>query len=166
MPGRERRGVRRARRDLDADHLDLRPLGLDRDRDAGREPAAADRHHDPREVGDVLEQLEPERALPGDDRRVVERVDEREAAVARPRLRGLEALLERGAADVDDRALAARGLRLGDRRVGGDEHLAAHAARGGRGGEALGVVAGRGGDHAARALRPRARRAWPTRRGP
>ena len=74
---------------------------------------------------------------------------EREPALARPLLRGLEALLERRAADVHDRALAARGLRLGDRRVGGDEDLAAHAARRGRRGEALGVVAGRGGDDAA-----------------
>ena len=55
------------------------------------------------------------------------------------------------AADVDDRALPARGLDLGHRRVGGDEDLAADAARCGGRGERLGVVAGRRGDDAARA---------------
>ena len=67
--------------------------------------------------GHVLEQLEPERALAGDDVRVVERVHEREAAVVRALARERDAVVDRAAADVDDRALAARRLDLGDRRV-------------------------------------------------
>ena len=59
-------------------------------------PAAADRDDDLREVGHVLEQLEAERALAGDDVEVVERVHERQPfLLARPLLRGREALLER-----------------------------------------------------------------------
>ena len=73
----ERLRVRRARRDLHADHLDVGPRRLDRDRDPGAQPAAADRDDDLREVRHVLEQLEPERS-PGRRRcRVVERVHER-----------------------------------------------------------------------------------------
>ena len=64
---RERSRVRRAGGDLHADDLDLGPRRLDRDRDAGGEPAAADRDDDLGEVGHVLEQLQPERALAGDD---------------------------------------------------------------------------------------------------
>ena len=121
----QRLHVGRARRHLHADHLDLRPRRLDRDRDPAAQPAAADRHDHLGEVGHVLEQLEPERALAGHDVGVVERVHEREPALARALLRRDQALVDRGAADVHDRALPARRLGLGDRRVGGDEHLAA-----------------------------------------
>ena len=79
----QRLRVGRARGDLHADHLDLWPRRLDRDRDARAQPAAAHRHHDLGEVRHVLEQLEPERALAGDDVGVVERVHERQAAAAR-----------------------------------------------------------------------------------
>ena len=125
----QRLGVGRAGGDLHADHLHLGPRGLDRDRHPGAQAAAADRHDDAGEVGHVLEQLEAERALPGDDVRVVERVHEREPALARPVLGGVHALVDRAAADVDRRALPARRLDLGDRRVVGDEHLARHAAQ-------------------------------------
>ena len=137
--------------DLHADDLDLRPRRLDRDRDPGGQPAAADRHDQLGEIGHVLEQLEPERALAGHDVRVVERMHERQPALARALVRGGEALVQRRAADVHDRALAARRLGLGDRRVRGDEHLAQHAPRGRGRREPLGVVAGRCGDDAARA---------------
>ena len=63
----QRLGVGRAGGDLHADDLHLRPRGLDGDRDAGGQPAAAHRDDDAREVGHVLDQLEPERALAGDD---------------------------------------------------------------------------------------------------
>ena len=86
LAGRQRRRERRDGLDLHADDLDVRPRGLDRDRDAAGQPAAADRHDDLREVGHVLEQLEPERALAGDDVGVVERVHERHARLA-PRAR-------------------------------------------------------------------------------
>src|SRR5439155_26531527 len=75
--------------DLDADHADLRPRRLDRDRDPGGQPAAADGDHDPAQIRDVLEQLEPERPLAGDDVGIVERVDEAHAGLGRaPARRG------------------------------------------------------------------------------
>ena len=42
---------------------DRRPERLDRGRDPARQPAAADRHEDGREVRQVLDDLEPDRAL-------------------------------------------------------------------------------------------------------
>ena len=101
--------------------------------------------------GHVLEQLEPERALAGDDRRVVERVHERQPAALGAFERRDQAGVDARAADVDDRALPARGLDLRHRRVGGDEDLARHAAGRRRGGQRLGVVARGGGHDAARA---------------
>ena len=82
----ERGGIGRAGRDLHADDLDLGPRGLDGDGDPRGQPAAADGHDDAREVGHVLEQLEPERALAGDDVRVVVGVHEG-GALRRPRAR-------------------------------------------------------------------------------
>ena len=78
---------------LDADHACLRPERLDRDGDAARQPAAADRHEDRREVRQVLDHLEPDRALPGDDPVVVERRDDDEPAAGRDLERDLLALV-------------------------------------------------------------------------
>jgi hypothetical protein len=147
----QRLRVRRAGGDLDADHLDVRLGALDRDRHAGAQPAAADGHDDLGQVRHVLEQFEAERALTGDDVGIVERVHEREAALLGPGPRGREALVDRPAALVDDRSLSARGLDLGERGVGGHEHLADDAAIAGGGGQRLGVVAGRSGHDAVRA---------------
>jgi hypothetical protein len=58
-----------------ADDPDLGALLLDRDCDAADESAATHRDHDRVEVGDVLEEFEPDRALAGDDGRVVVRRD-------------------------------------------------------------------------------------------
>ena len=63
---------RRAGR-LDADDADLRVDALERHRDAGDQPAAANRHDDDVDVGPVLGDLEPDRALPHDQLLVVER---------------------------------------------------------------------------------------------
>ena len=53
-------------------------------RDAGEQPAAAGAHDDRLDVGHLLEDLQADRALPGDDVVVVERVDEdRTGLVAR-----------------------------------------------------------------------------------
>ena len=47
-----------------------------RDADAGEQPAAADRRDDRVDVGQVLEDLEPRRAVAADEVVVVERMDE------------------------------------------------------------------------------------------
>ena len=56
------------------------PRGLDRDRHPADQPAAADGHDHARQVGHLLEQLEPERALAGDHVGILERMDERHRA--------------------------------------------------------------------------------------
>ena len=56
------------------------PRLLDRRRDAGNQAAAAHRHEHRAEVGHLLEQLEGHRALAGDDHRVIEGRDDRQAA--------------------------------------------------------------------------------------
>ena len=67
---------------FDTDHAHPRPEGPDRGRDPAREAAAADRHEDRRQVRQVLDDLEPDRSLAGDDPVVVEGRDDREAAPA------------------------------------------------------------------------------------
>ena len=57
---------------------------LDGDRHARRQSATSQRHDDTAQVGDVLDQLEAEGALPRDDCRVVEGVAERHAVLGRP----------------------------------------------------------------------------------
>ncbi len=79
----ERRFQRRVESGLDADHLDA---GLDRfrrERHAADQPTAADRHDQAVEVRNVFDHLERDCALSGDDQRVVERMDERQAAARR-----------------------------------------------------------------------------------
>ena len=65
-------------RGLHADDADARVDLLHRHGDAADEPAAADGHDHRLEVRVLLEQLEPDRALPRHDRVVVEGVDEGE----------------------------------------------------------------------------------------
>ena len=86
---------------LDADDPRVGPEGLDGRRDAAREPAAADRHEDRREVGQVLDDLEPDRALAGDDPVVVEGRDDRQPALGGDRL-GDPLALVAGGPDDDD----------------------------------------------------------------
>ena len=69
--------------DLRADDVDLGLQRLGRDRDAGDEAAAPDRHDDRVDIGNGVEDLEPDGALPRDDRGVVERGHERRAGVGR-----------------------------------------------------------------------------------
>ena len=72
---------------LDAEHLHLGPAGLDRGRHAGAEPAAADRDQHHLDVGQVLEDLEADGALAGDDVAMVVGRDQRQAPRRRPSLR-------------------------------------------------------------------------------
>jgi hypothetical protein len=122
--------------------------GLDRRRDAGEQPAAADRHQHQVNFRQVRDDLQADGALPGDHVRVVERRDQRQPAlpgelVRRPLPLGqwnLDDLgaerpgrldLDRGRAvlDHDDRRHAERPRGVGDRlrvvaaRVGDDATL-------------------------------------------
>ena len=81
--GGQRGRVRRGALGLHADHPDVGRQRLDRDRDAGEQPAAAGADDDGAHVRALLEDLQADRALPGDDVGVVERVDEHRAGLAR-----------------------------------------------------------------------------------
>ena len=81
------------------------------DRDPGREPAAADRDHERPEVRQLLDELEPDRALPRDHALVLEGVDERRAARLDALLRGGHRLVEAGADELDVGAVAAASRR-------------------------------------------------------
>ena len=89
LAGRERPGVGGGALGLHADHAYVGAQRLDRDRDPGQQPAAAGGHQHGAYVGRLLEDLEAERALPGDDVDVVEGVDQHRAGLvgelARPR---------------------------------------------------------------------------------
>ena len=69
-----------------------------------REPAPAYRHHDFCEVGNLLEQLEPDCPLAGDDSRIVEGMDEGEVLGLGPLARGLDVALDRIPLQDDFRA--------------------------------------------------------------
>ena len=137
--------VRRAHRGLDADHPHRGQQRLDGDRHARRQPAAPERNDDTRQVGDVLDQFEAERALPGDHCRVVEGMAERHAVLGRPSARRGEGLVERGAVLDDVGAVGPAGLDLGDRCARGHEDLARHPEVPGSERQRLGVVSGAAG---------------------
>ena len=145
--GRERRRPRCTAFGLHADHAHLGPQRLDGDGNAGEQTAAAQRHDDRVGVRGLLEHLQPDRALARDDRLVVERRHEDPAL--RIGARGGVALLERLAREHDLRAVVGRRDLLRERGV--DRHVDARrdAERGRSERDALGVVAGAGGDDAA-----------------
>ena len=137
---------------LDPDDPGVGHERLDGDRDAARQPAAADRDEDRGDVRQVLDDLEADRALPGDDPVVVVRRDDREprsAAIASARSRrssdaGPTVTISAPSAATRSRLMA--GASLGHHDDGRRPEQA------GRPGDALGVVARRVRDDAARAL--------------
>ena len=104
---------------LDADDPNVRAQPLDRGRDTACQPAAADRHQDEPVVGQVLDDLEPDRALAGDDPVVVERRDDRQTALRGDGLGLCLALVGRGTDDDDLGAIGGDPLALDRRRVVG-----------------------------------------------
>ena len=75
----------RPRAGLDAHHPNVRAQALDRGRDTACQPAAADRHQHETRRRQVLDDLESDRALAGDDPAVIERRDDRQTALGRDR---------------------------------------------------------------------------------
>ena len=118
-----------------------RPDLPDRGRDARDQPAATDRHDDDVDVRQVLEDLEPGRAVAGDQLRVVERVHERQAALGREPLLLGEHLADVAAVDDDLGAVVTAGVELRADRGLGHDHRRRHADRPGRPRARLGRVA-------------------------
>ena len=137
---------------LDADDLDPGHELLDEDGDTGRQPAAAHGHEDAVEMGVLLDELQTDGALTGNDAGVVEGGDVGQALGL-----GQAGGLSLGRVEVVpvEADLAAQGANGVDLDLGGDgghDDDGAHPQQGGGAGHALGVVAGRGGDDAALAL--------------
>ena len=143
---------------LDADDPGRRAERLDRHRDPARQPAATDRDEDDRDVRQVLDELEADRPLAGDDPIVVEGRDDLEPALG-GELLGHPLALVAGRADDDDLgAIGRHPFALDRRRVGRhhDDRRRTEQAR--RSSDALGMVARRVGDDAAPELLRRQRR--------
>jgi len=147
MPRSERSRVRRRRLGLDADDSDVRALGLDRRRDAGEEAAAAERHDHGPDVRRLLQDLEPARALAGDDVDVVEGMDQDRAGLRLELVRSDQALVDRGPDELDVGAVRAGGVLLRDRCAVGHEDGRLDAEQLRRERDTLGVVAGAGRHH-------------------
>ena len=152
----ERHGVRRGVDGLHADDpnlaAELRGALLQHGGHARDEPAAADRHDDGGEVGHLLEHLEAQGALAGDDVGVIERRNVDGTGALGVLGRGAQRLGDRVAPQHDVGAVVAgRGeLRQGD--SDGHEDRGRNAQLAGREGDALGVIAGGRGHDSARLL--------------
>ncbi len=104
---------------LDAEQLARRRQGARAQRAAGQQPAAAQRDEQRVERADLLEQFLGHRPLAGDDVGMIERRDQREAALCRQCAADLLAILGVAVVGHDGGAVAARRVDLGSRRVRG-----------------------------------------------
>ena len=148
-PGGQRRAQAGGLLVLDADDPHLRHEGLDEDGDARGEPPAAHGDEEAVELGVLLDDLQADGALAGDDARVVEGGDEGAALGLGDALGlglgGVEIVPE----EQDPPAQVAHGVDLDARGDGGHDDGGVDAQQRGGAGDALGVVAGGGGDDAA-----------------
>ena len=143
--GRQGRGAR----GLDANDADLGVVELGEGRDAAGQAAAAHGHEDGIDKGQLLDDLHGDGALAGGHTGVVEGRDVGQAALF-GQLDGAGLGVVKDVAVQDDLGAVALGaVDLDERRGGGHDHDRAGARVGGRVGDALGVVAGAGGDDAA-----------------
>ena len=120
--------------------------------DPGDQPPATGRHHHGADVGHLLEDLEPDRRLSGEDVDVVERMHQRRTGAL-----GVLPGEEERVVDRETFEVHARPVRLGrhdlrQRRRRRHEHSCRDAEFGRRPGHTLRVVTGAGGDDAAGAL--------------
>ena len=95
---------------------------LDRGADARDQPSPADADHDHVDLRQVLDDLQADGALARDDTRIVERVQEEQAALVAQLLHPRERVPDVLAVEDDLGAVAARRPRLGARRVEGHDH--------------------------------------------
>ena len=143
---------RRIKLGLDADHLDAGLQRLGGGGDAGNQAAAADRDHQRVEVGRILQHFQRDGPRPGHHRDIVERMDE-DIAVVRFQLPRMGIGIVEPLAMQHDMGAMAFGLGDFDHRRRhrhDDRHRNAEPAA--MIGDRLGMVAGRGRDHAARPL--------------
>ena len=145
-------GERCARGRLHADDLHLGPQRPQRETDARREAAAADRNDDRLDLGQLLDELEADRPLARDHHRVLERMHERRAGLLDVGDRRRDRVLERRADQLGARAVVARRLDLRHRRLRGHEDRRLDPGLARRPGDGLAVISGAGSDDARLAL--------------
>ena len=137
---------------LHADDFDLRVDRLRADRHARYQPAAADRNDEHVEVRRLRQHFEPERALPGDHRRIVERMHQRQMSTTplfeRKRARFVELAAEQNHFRIEHTRLLDFCVRRRPRHHDAGRNAEPAAMVRNR----LRVVAGRHRDHAATAL--------------
>ena len=126
--------------------------GLETQRNAGRQATTADRDDDRLHVLELLGELQPHGALPGDDVAVLERVHVDGPGLLRQATAGRHCLLEARTGHLDGRAVAASRLDLRHRCVLGDDDRRRHARLARRPGHRLPVIAGARGHDTLRAL--------------
>ena len=143
---------RRAGRRLDADDLDVGLDRLGRGRHARDQAAAADRHHQHVQIRRRRQHLERERALARDDQRIVVGMDEGQVALGRDLAREHRRVLDRIALEHDLGAELRGLLDLHERRQARHHDGRRNPEPRRVAGHALGMIAGRHGDHAARPL--------------
>ena len=91
VPGGQRGRVRRGLLGLHRDHPHVRPQRLDRDPDPGHQPAAAGADQHRPDLRALLQDLQPDGALPGHDVGVVERVHQHRPGLGLERPRATSA---------------------------------------------------------------------------
>jgi hypothetical protein len=141
-------GEGRIHRRLAADDADVGLEGLGRRGDAADQAAAADRHRQDLQVGGVFQHLQGDRALARHDVVVVERVDEGQALFFAQLQRVGVGVVIGLALDDHRRAEIAGVLHLHERRGLGHDDGHGHAQASAVISQALGMVAGAGGDDA------------------
>ena len=127
---------------LHANHADVGALQFKRHRDAGDQPAAAQRHHGHGHVGRVFEHLQAAAGLAGDDVPVVVGVKKGEVLGGGAATGFVSGLFECVALQHHLGAQRAAGLDLGQRRGAGHHHHGFQSGERRRAGDALCVVAG------------------------
>ena len=126
---------------LHPEDLRLRAQRPDRDADARRQSAAADRDEDVSHRRQVVGDLQADRALPGDDIGMVERRNQHTAGLGHDAGRDALPLPRRAQHDV--RSVFAGGMHLDVRCLLGHHDVGGQAEGGRRVGDRLGVVAAR-----------------------
>ncbi len=127
MTGAKARRHCRAARHRDADHARLAPLALDRGRHARRKPAARKRHQHAFEIRKVRNDFQSERALAGNDGRVVEGRDFGQPFLAHQSVDLRLRVVLRAPDDADVGAEFADRVDLVLRHERGEAHDGAHA---------------------------------------
>ena len=157
VAGGKARGHGGAALHADADDADIRAQGLGGQRHPREQPAPRQRHGDGCGIGDLIQNLQPQRALPGDYIRMVKGRDQREAFVALQTVGLGKGLILTVADDADLGPKRRDGIQLVLRHQPRDADHCRQALRARRMRQCAAVIAGRGGGDPGHIAQPRHR---------